>query len=98
MADQRPNVEISASITLAELCDMGGFRAAWVIELVDHGALDPAGAHEGDWRFAPSDAAAAIRAWRLRRDLGVNAAGAALALTLLRERDALRRRLAAFAD
>lgn len=97
MSDTPTAADLSASLTLAEICRMGGFRAAWVIELVEYGALEPGGGHEAEWRFPPADAAAAIRAWRLSRDLGVNAAGAALALSLLRERDELRRRLAAYA-
>ncbi|MEM8751500.1 MAG: chaperone modulator CbpM [Pseudomonadota bacterium] len=90
---KRPKVEIVETLTLTELCEAGGFRAAWIVELTEHGAIEPAAAADDAPRFSPADAAAAIRAWRLHRDLGVNAAGAALALSLIEERDRLARRL-----
>ncbi|QIE54199.1 hypothetical protein G5B40_01315 [Pikeienuella piscinae] len=85
--------EIVEDITLSELCRIGGFHAEWVIELVDHGVLEPMGRDTDSWRFVGASVSTATKAWRLHRDLGVNLPGIALAIGLMEERDRLRRRL-----
>jgi chaperone modulatory protein CbpM len=62
--------------------------------MVDYGVLEPKGAVIEKWRFYGANIARAKKASRLKRDLGVNVAGVALVLSLLEERDAIRRRLA----
>jgi chaperone modulatory protein CbpM len=47
------------------------------------------------WRFGEAQVHHVTVAWRLQRDLGVNPAGAALALRLLDEMETLRAQLAA---
>ena len=51
------------------------------------------GRSQRDWRFATQDLARAQSALRLRRDLGVNPAGAALAIDLIDEMERLRERV-----
>ena len=76
-------VEEQVALSLAELCRCVGASAELVAELVDHGLLTPlAGPGEG-WRFGGSSLAVTRRAHRLMGDLGVNAAGAAVAIELL---------------
>lgn len=87
-------LEDDAELTLADLCRACSVHAEWLMELVDEGVLDPVGADPLHWRFGPDSLRRARTACRLRRDLGINLAGAALALDLLEEIDDLRSRLA----
>jgi chaperone modulatory protein CbpM len=66
----------------------------WVIELVGEGVIEPVGGESpAAWTFDEAAAPRAAAAWRLARDLSLNAPGAALALDLLEEIRALRRQL-----
>ncbi|UUZ66040.1 chaperone modulator CbpM [Polaromonas sp. P1-6] len=64
-----------------------------IIQLVDEGVLAPSGTAPGQWRFTGLHMHRAQVALRLQRDLGVNLAGAALALELLDEMQSLRTQL-----
>ncbi|UWQ35339.1 chaperone modulator CbpM (plasmid) [Leisingera sp. M527] len=89
---------VVVSLTLDELCRFCQADRNWVIELVEHGVLEPDGGAIQNWQFHSVSIARAKKARRLNRDLGVNAAGIALVLDLLAERDEMRRRLASFED
>ncbi len=80
-------------LTLEEICRACGVETSFVLELVEEGALTPSGAEPTAWRFAYTQVRRVRVASDLRRDLGVNPAGAALALELLEEIEALRSRL-----
>lgn len=82
------------TLTMEELCRFCDADSAWVVELVEHGALDPQGGANAEWTFHAISIARARKARRLQRDFELNAAGIALILDLLEERDALRRALA----
>lgn len=84
-----------APLTLAELTRACAVRAELIIELVEEGVLAPIGREPHRWRFTGVHMRRARMALRLQRDLGVNFAGAALALQLLDEVEALRARLRA---
>lgn len=88
-------VEIVESLTLTEICRGCGASAEWVIELVEHGILDPEDPAAPRWRFRAVALGRARRARALQADLGLNLAGVALALDLMEERDRLRARLRA---
>ncbi|MEN9396878.1 MAG: hypothetical protein RLZ81_1408 [Pseudomonadota bacterium] len=82
------------ALTLVEVSRACAVEIGCVIELVQEGVLDPqAGAQPDDWRFSEAQLRNAVVASRLRRDLGVNSAGAALALQLLDEIETLRAQL-----
>jgi chaperone modulatory protein CbpM len=83
-----------------ELCARLGAQALELIELIEHGVARPvAPADEpAAWAFDQPALARVRRALRLQRDLGVNAAGAALALELLDEIERLRAALARGGD
>lgn len=76
-------VEEQVEFTLPELCRSCAADGALVIELVAHGLLEPAGAGPDTWRFGGACLAVTRRAQRLVNDLGVNAAGAAVAIELM---------------
>jgi chaperone modulatory protein CbpM len=84
-----------AQLTLAELTRACAVHAELIIELVDEGVLTPVGSEPLRWRFTGTHMRRARMALRLQHDLGLNLAGAALALQLLDEVEALRARLRA---
>ncbi|CAG0910644.1 unnamed protein product, partial [Cyprideis torosa] len=55
----------------------------FVIEMVEHGILEPEGERRTAWRFSYDAIENARKVMRLRRDLNINISGAALALELL---------------
>lgn len=85
-----------AEVSLWELCQVSEMSAEFVLRLVDEGIIDPVGEDRRSWRFKSICIRRVRRVKRLRQDLGVNLAGAALALELLEEIDSLRRRLRNF--
>jgi chaperone modulatory protein CbpM len=86
-------LEEQTELTLADLCRACAAQADRVIELVDEGLIAPSGPTPEYWRFTGLHMQRARVALRLQEDLGVNLAGAALALQLLEELEILRSRL-----
>jgi len=86
-------VEEEVELTLADLSRACCVNAEWLIALVDEGVLEPV-EMEKPWRFSGASVYRARTVQRLQQDLGVNMAGAALALELLEQIDSLRARLA----
>jgi chaperone modulatory protein CbpM len=93
--------------SLRDMCRICGVHAEFLVELVQEGVIAPSdeptrlpdappierpqsGPHP--WRFDGFAVVRVQRAVRLQQDLGVNLAGIALALELLDEIEALRRR------
>lgn len=79
-------------LTLVELCRSCQLPAERVYELVDEGIIEPLGREPAGWHFRWTSVRRVRCALRLERDLGVNLAGAALALDLLEELNRLRAR------
>lgn len=86
-------LESEIELTVDELSRACSVRVQRIMELVEEGLIEPAGAEPNQWRFAGPSLRRAGAALRLERDLGVNLAGAALALELLDEIERLRARL-----
>jgi chaperone modulatory protein CbpM len=90
-------IEEEVGLTLADLSRACCVNAEWLIALVDEGVLEPIEMPvdiQGPWRFSGASVYRARTIQRLQRDLGVNMAGAALALELLEEIDTLQAKLA----
>jgi chaperone modulatory protein CbpM len=86
----------SADVSINELCRICAVHSEYVVELVQEGVIAPASGSAPDtWRFTSLHVRHAKMASRLQRDLGVNLAGAALALQLLDELETLRAQMAA---
>jgi len=83
-------------LTLGEVCRACQLPAERLIELVDEGVIEPLGRDPSHWRFRGVSVRRVRCAQRLEQDLGVNLAGAALALDLLDELERLRVRLRRF--
>jgi chaperone modulatory protein CbpM len=76
-------IEHDVEFTVEELCRNCMLQFDHVVEFVHEGVLDPIGENDAEWRFQVSSIRRVRTALRLQRDLGVNLAGAALALELL---------------
>ena len=83
-------MEDLSELTMEDLCRACAAQADIIIELVDVGVVVPLGQTPEAWRFTGLHLHHAKIALRLHRDLGVNFAGAALALQLMEEIDELR--------
>jgi chaperone modulatory protein CbpM len=85
--------EEEIELSLADLCRVCQLPAERVFELVEQGVVEPIGRDPARWRFQGISVRRVRCALRLEQDLGVNVAGAALAIDLLEELERLRARL-----
>jgi len=79
----REVVDDTMEITIVELCRSCAVETALVEAMIDEGILEPVGKRGNDWCFSYISVKRTRTVVRLQRDLGVNLAGAALALELL---------------
>jgi chaperone modulatory protein CbpM len=89
-------LEEHEDLTLEEFCQVCRVTVDEVFILVEEGIVEPRGQQANVWRFHGASVRRVRCAVQLRRDLGVNWAGAALALELLEELQELRTRLRRF--
>jgi len=87
-------VEETCAFTLGELSNACGMPAEWILALVDEGVIEPVGSDQRHWQFRGQSLRRVRIVQRLEADLGLNLAGAALALELLEEVQLLRNRIA----
>lgn len=87
-------VEETTEFTIGELCRACGKPAEWILALVEEGVIEPVGTDQAHWHFRGYCLRRVRIVHRLQSDLGLNLAGAALALELLEEVEALRNRIA----
>lgn len=78
-------------LSLEEFCQSAELPVEYLLEIVEHGIIEPRGPDPQSWRFDTRALLIARRATRLRRDLELEWPGIALALELLDELDQLRR-------
>ncbi|MCU0834016.1 MAG: MerR family transcriptional regulator [Chromatiaceae bacterium] len=83
------------SVDLRELARVCGASDQILRLLVSEGVLRPEGGRPQEWRFSGVQVCRARRALRLQRDLELDLAATALALDLIEELEALRRRVRA---
>lgn len=81
-------------ITTQELRQRFDLSTEALVEIVEHGIVEPEGGYPADnpeqWSFDIQYVVTLRRAARLHRDLGIDWAGIALVLDLLEERERLR--------
>lgn len=82
-----------AIYSLQELCEICGIPTELIFEMIDHGILEPTGKSQKEWQFTTIAIRRSRTVVHLQNDLGINMAGAALALDLLDEIRGLERRL-----
>jgi chaperone modulatory protein CbpM len=73
-----------------ELCEVTELSSHIVIEVVEHGIIEPQGTEPDSWAFDLQMIAATKKACRLHNDLGIDWSGIALAISLLDEVEQLR--------
>lgn len=90
-------------MSMEEFCEVVGVPASHVIEIVEHGIVEPEGVAPDTWQFDHHALIVARRAARLQRELELGWAAIALALQLLddvhelrQENRMLRQRLGRF--
>lgn len=79
--------------TQVEICEVCDISAEELTDYVSEGLIDPVGRNPDEWRFQGATLQRIRFAKHVQQDLGVNAAGAALALDLLQEISRLKRKL-----
>lgn len=77
------------TFTLGEFSQVCGVQRELIVEMVEHGVIEPAEVVETEWRFYGPSLVRAQTALRLVRDLDLNWPGAALVLDLLEELERL---------
>ena len=82
-------------VTLVQLCRSCDVRGEHIEAMVAQGILEPSGRRGPHWCFPSSSLRRTRVTLHLQQDLGVNLAGAALALDLLERIDELNARLRA---
>lgn len=88
-------VDEAEPYVLTELCNMLGVHADIIVQMVEIGIVDAEGSKPSEWRFSGQACLRVKKAYRLRRDLGVNLAGAAVALDLLEDLELNRKKVRA---
>lgn len=94
-------LEDITELTLGDLCRACGAQVDIIIELIGEGVIEITSIEQSlpqeHWRFSGVHLHRAKVAMRLHRDLGVNFAGAALALQLMDELEGVKLKLRSFA-
>ena len=88
-------IDEQTTFTLVELCRSCSVEAEIIEAMVEQGILEPSGRHGRHWCFPSSSLRRTRVTLHLQRDLGVNLAGAALALDLLERIEDLNARVRA---
>lgn len=91
-------IDEQTTFTLADLCRSCAVEAELIEAMIEQGILEPTGRRGPHWCFPSSSLRRTRITLHLQRDLGVNLAGAALALELLERIDELDARLRAMRD
>ena len=79
--------------TLADLCRSCAVEAEFIEAMVEQGIIEPTGTRGRHWCFAASSLRRTRVTVHLQKDLGVNLAGAALALELMERIDKIESQL-----
>ena len=90
-------------LSLNELCEITVMPKKAIIEIVEHGIIEPIGDEPESWRFDTHMLVTTRKALRLHRDLEIDWSGIAFTLSLLEELEeqreeikTLKRRLSRF--
>ena len=76
--------------SIKELCIVTALSSQTIIEIVDHGIVDPQGSDPETWLFNTQMISVTKKACRLHDDLEIDWSGIALAISLLEELEQVR--------
>jgi chaperone modulatory protein CbpM len=76
--------------SIDELCHATELSSHHIIEIVEHGIIEPEGTEPANWIFDTQMIMVTKKACRLHQDLGLNWQGIALAIELLDEMEHLK--------
>ena len=77
-------------VSFEELCHVTELSSNIIIEIVEHGIVEPEGNSPENWVFNAQMVVVTKKACRLHRDLGIDWQGIALAIVLLEEMEQLK--------
>jgi chaperone modulatory protein CbpM len=77
-------------VDMQEFCQVVDMPVAYVMEIVEHGIVEPQGTRPDEWLFDTYSLSVAKRAVKLHHELELEWDGVALALTLLDELEQVR--------
>lgn len=80
----------SVTYTLTEICEICTVEEKVVIEMIEHGIVEPYGQNRQSWIFTSQAIGRSKKALRLHNDLAINWQGISLVLELLEEIQELR--------
>lgn len=83
----------STRIALQDMLAMSGFSLSELIDLVEHGAIEPEGSTTETWTFSARTSFIARRAAGLRAEFSLDTSGTSLVLGLLERIDEMERRM-----
>ncbi len=83
----------TTEITVTELCEVCSAEQTLIEQLIEEGILEPVGGRSGEPCFHYTSVRRTRTVMHLQHDLGINLAGAALALELLDRIETLRRQV-----
>ena len=78
------------NLSLNEVCEITVVSKDAIIEIVEHGIVEPQGGDPENWRFDTRMLITTRKAVRLHHDLEIDWAGIAFALSLIEELEELR--------
>ncbi|MEX0962854.1 MAG: chaperone modulator CbpM [Pseudohongiellaceae bacterium] len=85
MSDNRMEI-----LSLNEMCEITVMSKNTIIEIVEHGIVEPIGDEPESWRFDTRMLVKTRKALRLHRDLEIDWSGIAFSISLLEELEQLR--------
>jgi chaperone modulatory protein CbpM len=86
-------VDTAPLCTFEALCITCNVPSEWVVELVEHGVIEPVDRSSLEWQFTGLSVVQVWKAQRLQRDLGLNPSGVALVFDLLAQIEKLQAQL-----
>ncbi len=82
-----------ATLTIEEVCENCQLSEIEIKSYVEEGIIEVEGHETGSWRFSETTIVQVKKASRLKKDLGLNPAGVAVALELMSRIEDLEKRL-----
>lgn len=83
------SIEAQSELSFDELCEACHVSPDFIRELIEYGAIEPQGISIEVWRFNPEHMRRIQTVKRLQHDLDVNLPGAALAIDLMDQIEAM---------